>query len=255
MKIGFPTHPRKDVLKEIEWIGKNGFDFVDLFLEEDKAVPENIDAKKVRNLLDKYKLGVVGHTAWYLPIGSPAKSIREAAISEAGKYFRVFSKVGAKYVAIHSDWPHSLFSENEGVEFQVWTLKKLVSEARKYRLTVIYEPIGIGHDSIKNVSEILRKVPGLYLHLDIGHANLCGRSPEDFIRKFHNRLRHVHMHDNNGKDDLHLPIGTGSIKWDRLIKVLKKHYDGTITLEIFSKDKDYALLSREKLKKLWARKN
>ncbi len=46
MKIGFPNHPQRNILKEIEWIGKNGFDFVDLFLEEDKAVPEKIDIKK-----------------------------------------------------------------------------------------------------------------------------------------------------------------------------------------------------------------
>jgi len=39
MKIGFPNNPRRDTLNEIEWIGKNGFDFVDLFLEEDMAAP------------------------------------------------------------------------------------------------------------------------------------------------------------------------------------------------------------------------
>ncbi len=26
MKIGFPNHSRKNVLEEIEWIGKNGLD-------------------------------------------------------------------------------------------------------------------------------------------------------------------------------------------------------------------------------------
>ena len=40
MKIGFPNNPRKNILEEIEWIGKNGFDFIDLFLEEDQAGPE-----------------------------------------------------------------------------------------------------------------------------------------------------------------------------------------------------------------------
>jgi sugar phosphate isomerase/epimerase len=46
-------------------------------------------------------------------------------------------------------------------------------------------------------------------------------------------------------------MGTGSINWERLIKLLKGYYDGTITLEIFSRDRDYALLSRDKLRKLW----
>jgi hypothetical protein len=67
MKIGFPNNPRKDLLEEIEWIGKNGFGFVDLFLEEDQAVPEKINVEKVKKLLEKYKLSVIGRTAWYLP--------------------------------------------------------------------------------------------------------------------------------------------------------------------------------------------
>ena len=53
MKIGFPNNPRKDLLKEIEWIGKNEFDFVDLFLEEDKAIPEKINIEKVKKTSKK----------------------------------------------------------------------------------------------------------------------------------------------------------------------------------------------------------
>ena len=35
MKIGFPNHPREDIIEEIKWIGKNKFDFIDIFLEEE----------------------------------------------------------------------------------------------------------------------------------------------------------------------------------------------------------------------------
>jgi sugar phosphate isomerase/epimerase len=251
MKIGFPNHPRNNILKEIEWIGKNGFDFVDLFLEEDSAVPEKIDVNKVRDILSKYNLGVVGHTAWYLPIGSPIKSIREASVLEAKKYFEVFSKLNVNYVTVHANWPPRLFSRAEGVNFQVDTLEKLVVEAKKLNINLMYEPIDSPKDSMESVTEVMKKVPGLYLHIDIGHMNLFGKNPEDFIKKFHKRISHIHMHDNNSESDLHLPIGTGSIEWKKLIPVLKKYYDGTITLEIFSPDKDYALLSKQKLKELW----
>ncbi|MFH0837482.1 MAG: sugar phosphate isomerase/epimerase, partial [Candidatus Aenigmatarchaeota archaeon] len=64
MKIGYPNHPRKDIINEIEWIGKNKFDFIDLFIEEDQAVPEKIDIIKTKKLLKKYNLDIVGHTAW-----------------------------------------------------------------------------------------------------------------------------------------------------------------------------------------------
>ena len=253
MKIGFPNNPRKDLLKEIEWIGKNGFDFVDLFLEEDKATPEKINVEKVKKLLRKYNLGVVGHTAWYLPIGSPIKTLREASVKELVRYFEVFSELGVEFVTIHANWPGGMFSEEEGIKFQVESLRKLVREAKRFNLKIMYEPLETYADNVKNVSKILKMVPGLFLHLDIGHANLFGKKPEEFIKKFSNKIKHVHLHDNNGDKDLHLPMGCGSIEWEKILKILKKYYDGTITLEVFSKDKDYVLLAKEKLRKLWSK--
>jgi sugar phosphate isomerase/epimerase len=251
MKIGFPNHPRKDIIEEIHWIGKNGFDFIDLFLEDDKASPEKINIDEVKKLLKKYKLDVVGHTAWYLPIGSPSKFFREAAVSEAKRCFEVFSNLNARYVTIHGNWPPKLFSPKEGIKFQVDTLKKLVKEAKKYNIYIMYEPIDTQQDTVENVSQILNRVPELFLHIDIGHANMFGRKPEEFIKRFHKKLKHIHLHDNEGTKDLHLPIGTGKVDWERVIKILKKYYNGTITLEIFSQDRDYVLLSKKKLEKLW----
>lgn len=252
MKIGFPIHPRKDILKEIRKIGKKGFDFVDLFLEEDLAIPEKINIKKAKKLFKKYNLGVVGHTAWYLPIGSPIKSFREASVKEAERYFKVFRNLGVKYLTVHANWPPSLFSEKEGIKFQIETLKELIKSAKKYKINIMYEPIDTKKDTLTNVSKIMRNVPGLYFHLDVGHANLFKRSPVKFIRRFHKKLKHIHLHDNKGKEDEHLAIGKGKINFKRIIKELKKvRYDGTITLEIFSKNEKDIIKSKNKLKKMW----
>jgi len=251
MKIGFPNHPRKNLIKEIGWIAKNGFDFIDLFLEEDKTTPEKINVGQVKRGLLKYKLGAVGHLAWYLPIGSSVKSLRTAACCEAVRYFKILNQLGVKFVTIHSNWPNALFFPKEGCNFQIESLRKLVKEAKKYDLELIYEPIDTPADTVENVAFVLEMTPGLSLHLDIGHANLCGRDPVEFINKFHRRIKHIHLHDNFGKTDQHLPLGDGSINFSKIISVLKKHYDGTITLEIFTKNKNKVLLSKEILKKLW----
>ena len=59
------------------------------------------------------------------------------------------------------------------------------------------------------------------------------------------------MHDNNGREDQHLSIGKGNINWKKVIKMIKKYYDKTITLEVFEKNKKYILLSKNKLERLW----
>jgi len=134
VKVGFANNPKRDILEEIEWIGKNKFDFIDLFLEEDQAVPKRIDVEKVRNLLEEYGLEVVGHTACYLPIGSPIKSLREAAVKEITRYFRVFDELRTRLVTIHANWPIAIFSAKEGIAFQVKTLRELVREAKEHNL-------------------------------------------------------------------------------------------------------------------------
>jgi len=252
MKIGFPNNPRKDILKEIKWIGRQGFDFVDLFLEEDSATPEKIDVAKVKKLLKKYNLDTVGHTAWYLPTGSPVKLLRDAAIREAERYFKVFNKLGVKYVTIHANWPPSMFSAEEGIMLQVGSLRKIVKIAGKYHLNPMLELLDTGKDSIENIASILDKVPSFYFHLDIGHANLFNKKVKRFIRRLHKKLKHIHMHDNHGTADEHLPLGKGNINFKKIIKELKKYgYDGTITLEIFSKNRNLAVKSMKKLRKLW----
>jgi len=76
---------------------------------------------------------------------------------------------------------------------------------------------------------------------------------EEFLEAFRDRLVHVHVSDNFGKrEDLHLPLGAGTIPWKKIISRLKKSgYDGTITLEVFSPDRRYLLFSRDKLRELW----
>src|SRR4030042_3041761 len=251
MLIGYPNHPRRNFLEEIDWIGKNKFNFVDVFLEEDEASLENINVLKSKVLLKSYGLDTVGHTAWYLPIGSPNKAIRLSAVNEIFKCFDIFRNLEVKLVTIHTDWASGLFSEAEAINFQSESLNLLNDKAREYELEIILEPTVSKHDTIENMEKILKKVPNISFHLDIGHANLNNNDPIEFIEAFHSKMKHVHIHDNDGIRDLHLPIGCGNIDWQKTISELKKCYDGTITLEIFSSDRDFVLLSKRKLKKLW----
>jgi sugar phosphate isomerase/epimerase len=68
MQIGSINHPARNPIKEIEWIAENGFDFVDFTLEPPAAAPDQIDADAIRAALDQHGLGVVAHTADFLPL-------------------------------------------------------------------------------------------------------------------------------------------------------------------------------------------
>lgn len=61
---------------------------------------------------------------------------------------------------------------------------------------------------------------GCKLTFDIGHANTVGKI-EDFTKLLDKFIVDVHLHDNNGREDEHLPIGKGSIDFVGLFKRMK----------------------------------
>ncbi len=60
------------------------------------------------------------------------------------------------------------------------------------------------------------------------------------------RIKHLHVSDNGGKRDDHLPVGKGNIDFAELVRELKGiGYADTVTLEIFTEDSSELIRSRE----------
>ena len=71
----------------------------------------------------------------------------------------------------------------------------------------------------------------LYITFDVGHLNTVNSEFEEFIDLLGDRIIHVHLHDNDGKNDNHLPLGEGSIDWNALIRNLPKDITWGIEME------------------------
>jgi len=57
---------------------------------------------------------------------------------------------------------------------------------------------------------------------DAGHWHLFGRRPmAEWLRAISSRLFHLHLHDNHGRADEHLPVGDGTIDFSPLQQHLK----------------------------------
>ena len=59
---------------------------------------------------------------------------------------------------------------------------------------------------------------------------------QGFIDEFGPKIKHVHVSDNEGEVDSHLPIGEGTISWEESIGALKNiGFDGWIVIESYGK--------------------
>lgn len=252
MKIGVMNYPKNDLVEEIKWISENGFDFIDLLIEPLKAY--DISIPKVKKALRDYNLEAIGHTNPFLPSIFPIQSIRRACLDEFNKYVDIFSKLGIKLMNIHPFYNAPLLSDENKIKANIQFLNQVNKFCKSKGITLMLENYIKPFDSPKVFTRILKEVPDLKIHLDVGHCNINQEEnlTEAFFKKFGNKIVHLHLSDNRGIEDDHLPLGCGNIEWEEIIKIIKKfEFNKTITLEIFSPDRDYLLLSSDKLKDWW----
>ena len=63
---------------------------------------------------------------------------------------------------------------------------------------------------------------------DAGHANTT-RNTAGYLKE-KARISHVHIHDNKGVKDEHLPLGGGTVNWDQVLGGLKG-FEGALVVE------------------------
>ncbi len=254
MRIGMMNNPARDPLREIHWAAEHGFDFIDLTLEYPETGADVVESAMIRAALDAAEIGVVGHTAWYLPFASPVPRLREAAIAEAESAFPHFVAAGVALVNVHPDPGRRTvgIGAEQRRAWNVAAFAHLAEVARAYGLRLMVENVPEHFDTVADLRAFLDAHPTIGFHLDIAHAQIRGNRTPDFLTAFAERLAHVHLSDNSGRSDDHLPLGAGRLDWKRLVRALKHTgYDGTITLEVFADDREYLLASQRKLRAVW----
>jgi sugar phosphate isomerase/epimerase len=99
----------------------------------------------------------------------------------------------------------------------------------------------------KTADEMAVMLDGLEMGmcLDIGHANTMGQIPE--LMKMAPRFVNMHVHDNMGETDQHLPLGNGNIDFAvlRNLKYRRNHI-----IEASTTDMKSALASKLYLQKV-----
>jgi sugar phosphate isomerase/epimerase len=98
-------------------------------------------------------------------------------------------------------------------------------------------------------SVLNRLSANLYLLLDIGHCQLSSETPAEIIERVGDRLGYVHLDDNDGKNDLHLPLLAGIMSERDLQSTFtalgRIYYQGPLCLELNAGNEQPELRLRE----------
>jgi len=246
--------PKNSLVGEINLFGEMGFDYFELTVEAPAATPEKIlkDRKVILDALHSYNFGVLSHYPWYFSVAHPYENVQKSINEEFGRAFAAAASLGAKKATIHTEWmPPGIQERPVMVAKTIENVKKLHKSASEHGLELLIENFGHSSFSIKDFKVLFSEL-GISMTFDVGHAaKHDGEGVDNYLQEFRKRIRHVHLHDNNKKEDQHLPLGAGRIDMAHVVKELKSFYDGTITLEVHSEDRHYLKASRDKLEILW----
>lgn len=254
MIIGAMNDPKKNVAEEIALFGEMGFDYFELTIEAPFARPDKLlkEKKAIQDALSSYNFGVLAHMPWYFSVAHPYPSIQEAIILEFCRAFDAAAGFGAKKATLHSEFlPSGIQERPVHTAKTIESMGRLRKEAEARGLELLVENFNASSFSIKDFKQLFSEVE-MGMTFDVGHAFTSdGEGMENYLAQFKKRVKHVHLHDNDRRADQHLPLGAGKVDVARAVKELKSFYDGTITLEVHSQDRDYLRISREKLEILW----
>lgn len=235
--VGLMNNPRSNLSLELKKIADSSFSFIDLVLEPPKCLRTKLSAATINTTLKKNSLFAVGHTWYNYHLAHPIKCIRDIYLDELKRDIKFFRKLGCTLVAVHPDANYKMLDKKDLMLLNIISLKKLSLFARKQGLKLLLENITQGSiTSVNDIKIILKEVPSIGLLLDVNHANAVSKmTVYDFFEQCGPKIEHLHLSDNNGKDE-HLPIGQGTINWKRVLSNIKNLKQcKTITLEVYAR--------------------
>uniref|UniRef100_UPI0040563319 sugar phosphate isomerase/epimerase family protein n=1 Tax=Acetatifactor sp. TaxID=1872090 RepID=UPI0040563319 len=212
------------------------------------------DFKVHADLIEKYGL-TVGQTH------APFPSMMRGDDATSEKLMRITMntmelshRMGSRYIVVHPVTLAYECSKQEERDFNMEMYKKLIPAAKKFKQMICLENmfLEINYHLMEGVCSDFTEVSAMIDELneyageelfgfcfDVGHANVLGKNMYQSLVTLGDRLKILHIHDNDGISDLHsMPYtfmrswsGSGT-DWDGFLKGLKAiHYEGVLSFE------------------------
>jgi len=168
--------------------------------------------------------------------------IREWILKRIRASIRFASNLGAEYIVLHPGWTPATerFMRGRSWRLNLRSIHWLLRYAGEYGVNCLIEnvpnPTPYLLVTVDDFAFFEEEMEGpINYVLDVGHAHLQGEEYR-FIEEYGHKIKHVHVSDNWGEEDEHLPLGEGNIDWRRVLDSLDDiGYKGWLVIESYSK--------------------
>lgn len=246
----------------IEHAATAGFDAIDIWGGRPHAYRNDQrehDIRQLRTLL--YDLGL--EIASFIPaqfqypsnLCHPRKAIRMDSIQYMTLCVETAARFGAPIISVCAGHTLNDQSLDEGWDLLADSVLRICEFASNYDVLIALEPaVPVETDLINTSLQAMDMIDqldcdNLGVLFDTGHALIVGEDTPKAIEDLGEKLLHLHLSDNDGKQDQHLIPGKGVYDFRALIRALRLAlYDGFLTAELgwdYTQDPDPAVVEAQ----------
>lgn len=155
-------------------------------------------------------------------------TMNEYILEVVKKTIQISAFLESSYVVVHPIMLSYSLDYNKEMQANIEFYKQLIPYAKKYGVTVCLENLfhtKRGHlfesacsdaneaveyiDLLNNIAE----AECFGFCFDLGHANIVGKNIRHFLNTLGSRVKAVHIHDNDSKDDQHMMPFSYTVNW------------------------------------------
>lgn len=229
----------KDVFETVSFTLENGFKGIEVWADVPFCHPDLFgekERKKLKKALSENGLAYTLHGPMFgIDLGGVNPGIRKESIRQTKAAIDLIKELNGEIITIHPPKTPSRIPQVKEHIFQL--AKEAISEINQYGegkgITVALENCGVEfNDWEENLDDFLRLVDecAVSVCLDVGHAH-CSWGLEKTIEALKEKIKCIHISDNNGTKDEHLPVGMGNINFQSVLSFVR-NFSGMIVHEI-----------------------
>lgn len=219
---------------QLEDMGYTGWEIV----QEGLQTLHNGNLAKVREVRDTTDLKITMHLPFSdMNLAGLNDGIRNEALRQMYRCLELGNEI-VELAVVHPGYlsPYGSQVPERAWRTHIESIRHVCDTAEKYGIMIAVEnmpemPYILGKypdEMLRTLEEVDRD--NLGMTLDVGHANTAG-VVDEFLEKCKEHILHMHIHDNHGISDEHLPLGRGTVQWKKVMESLKG-YNGRLVTEM-----------------------
>ncbi len=174
---------------------------------------------------------------------------RAQAVQEAEHALNIARTLPYRYLVVHVGVPDEYASPGDNArEAARRSVEELATRAAengvKIALEVVPNALSTPESLVRMIDEEL-ELPAVGICMDVGHAHVMSGDVADGIETVSGHLVTTHIHDNDGRKDLHLTPFQGNLNWAAMLMAFQKvGYDDVLLMELANTDDPRSVLDR-----------